>query len=175
MRRNEDIKRLQELPAERIPEYIFLQLRNLWRVDGLYYMAIENAYGTEAATKIDAQVWEVMGKIEARHLKDFLRVQENDLPSMMHALGYTSWALDLEDKEIEVQKNHAIIRNIHCRVQETRKAKGLREFGCKPVRLGFLQAFAKEFNPHIVVNCTVCPPDLHPEGLWCEWEFTLKE
>jgi hypothetical protein len=94
---------------------------------------------------------------------------------MIKALQYTTWALDLEDKEIIIQKEHALIRNKRCRVQNTRKSKGLPEFGCKPVRFGFLKAFAKEFNPEIVVTCTLCPPDTHPEDLWCEWTFTYKE
>jgi hypothetical protein len=94
---------------------------------------------------------------------------------MMKALQYSSWALDLEDKEITIKKEHALIRNVRCRVQNTRVSIGLKEFGCKPVRFGFLKAFAKEFNPDIVVKCTVCPPDNHPENLWCQWEFTLKE
>ena len=114
-----------------------------------------------------------MGKIEARRLKEFLGMSSNDIPSVMKALRYTSWALDLEDKEIEVGEKKGIIRNVKCRVQNTRKKKGLNEFGCKPVRWGFLRTFAKEFNPNFVVTCNVCPPDKHPENLWCEWEFTL--
>ena len=175
MSRKDDVNLLSKLPKEKIPDYIFMQLRNLWAVDGLYFLAIEEGYGTEAATSIDASVWAVMGKIEARKLKDFFGITKNDIPTMMNALQYTSWALDLEDKDIEITSDHAVIRNIHCRVQTTRKNKGLKEFGCKPVRLGFLKAFAKEFNPDIVVKCTLCPPDKHPEDLWCAWEFTLKE
>jgi len=175
MSRNDDLKLLFQLPKEKIPKYIFMQLRNLWTADGLYFLGIEELYGTEVATKIDARVWAVMGKIEARKLKEFLGITENDIPSMMNALQYTTWALDLEDKEIMIKKEHALIRNVHCRVQNTRMSKGLKEFGCKPVRFGFLKAFAKEFNPDIVVKCTVCPPDSHPENLWCEWEFTYKE
>jgi hypothetical protein len=38
-----------------------------------------------------------------------------------------------------------------------------------------LKAFAKEFNPDIEVKCNVCPPDEHPDDLWCEWEFAMKE
>ena len=83
--------------------------------------------------------------------------------------------MDLEDKEIKIEKNRAIIRNVKCRVQNTRLKKGLSEFGCKPVRWGFLQSFVKEFNPDIEVLCNVCPPDKHPESLWCEWEFKLKK
>jgi hypothetical protein len=175
MSRNDDVKLLSQLPKEKIPEYIFMQLRNLWAVDGLYFLGIEEAYGTKTATDIDAHVWEVMGKIEARKLKEFLDITKTDIPSMMNALQYTTWALDLEDKEIMIKKDHAVIRNVRCRVQNTRLSKGLKEFGCKPVRFGFLKAFAKEFNPNIVVKCTVCPPDSHPENLWCQWEFTYKE
>lgn len=172
MNRIEDTKHLAALPKEQLAEFLFLHLRNLWTVDGLYFLGIEEAYGTEVATDIDARVWEVMGKIEARKLKEFLKITSNDIPSMMKALQYSSWALDLEDKEIIVEKNHAIVRNVRCRVQSTRHEKGLGEFGCKQVRYGFLKAFAKEFNPSIVVKCIVCPPDLHPESLWCEWEIS---
>ena len=175
MSRNDDVKLLSLLPKKKIPEYIFMQLRNLWAADGLYFLAIEELYGTKVATKIDAQVWAVMGKIEARKLKEFLGITGTDIPTMMNALQYTTWALDLEDKEIMIKKEHALIRNVRCRVQNTRVSKGLKEFGCKPVRFGFLKAFAKEFNPDIVVKCTVCPPDIHPENLWCQWEFTYKE
>ncbi len=175
MSRNDDVKLLNQLPKEKIPEYVFMQLRNLWAVDGLYFLGIEEKDGTDVATSIDAKVWAVMGKIEARKLKEFLGITQTDIPSMMKALQYTTWALDLEDKEIEITTDHAIIRNVRCRVQHTRLSKGLKEFGCKPVRFGFLKAFAKELNPDIVVTCTICPPDKHPEDLWCQWEFTLKE
>jgi len=175
MSRTDDITILSQLSKEKIPHYIFMQLRNLWTADGLYFLGIEELYGTEIATQIDAKVWAVMGKIEARKLKEFLGITKTDIPSMMKALQYSTWALDLEDKEIIIKKDSGLIRNIHCRVQNTRKSKGLKEFGCKPVRFGFLKAFTKEFNQDIVVKCTICPPDKHPENLWCQWEFTYKE
>ncbi len=151
-----------------------MHLRDMWAVDGLYYLGIEEKFSTEAATEIDRGVWKVMGKIEARRIKKLFEINGDDIESMIKALRYSGWALDLEDKEIVVEKNRAIVRNIKCRVQNTRISKGLSEFGCKPVRHGFLQSFAKEFNPKIEVNCNVCPPDKHPEDLWCEWEFILK-
>jgi hypothetical protein len=175
MSQEQDKTLISALPKEKLLPYLFLQLRNLWTVDGLYYLGIEERYGTEIATEIDAQVWSVMGKIEARKLKEFLGITNTDVPSMMHALLYTSWAVDLKDKEVEIRKEYAIIRNTRCRVQNTRREKGLPEFGCKYVRHGFLTAFAKEFNPDIVVNCALCPPDPHPEDLWCVWEFRIKE
>lgn len=175
MTREIDKKLIQKIPEKQLADFIFLHLRNMWAVDGLYYLGIEEKYGTDIATEIDRKVWETMGKIEARRLKELLRIKGNDLPSMLKALQYSGWALDLEDKEIIIDSEKGIIRNVKCRVQNTRKKKGLNEFGCKPVRWGFLKSFANEFNPNIIVNCKVCPPDKHPENLWCEWEFTLKD
>ena len=175
MGRDEDRKLIDEIPKNKLADFIFLHLRNLWTVDGLYFLGIEKSFGTKAATEVDRKVWEVMGKIEARKLKEFFEINGDDLPSMMKALSYSSWAMDLEDKEIIIKDDKAIIRNVNCRVQNTRIKKGLKEFGCKPVRFGFLKAFAKEFNQNIVVSCKVCPPDKHPNDLWCEWEFKMKE
>ena len=152
-----------------------MHLRNMWAVDGLYYLFIEEKWGTEEATEIDRKVWEVMGKIEARKIKELFNIEGNDIVSVMKALSYSGWSMDLEDKEIEIQENKGIVRNIRCSVQNTRLSKGLSEFGCKPVRWGFLKSFAKEFNPNIKVECVVCPPDKHKDDLWCEWIFTLEE
>ena len=146
----------------------------MWTVDGLYYLGIEEKWGTEAATEIDRKVWEVMGKIEARKLKKLFNITGTDISSMIKALRFSGWSLDLEDKEFVFEEDKAIMRNVKCRVQNTRISKGLVEFGCKPVRWGFLKSFAKEFNPDIEVNCNVCPPDKHPDNLWCEWEFKIK-
>ena len=175
MKRENDRKIIESIPKEKLADFVFMQLRDMWAVDGLYYMGIEKKFGTEEATEIDRFVWEIMGKIEARRIKELFDIHGDDIASMMKALQYSGWAVDLEDKEIEMEKDKAILRNIKCRVQNTRIQKGLGEFGCKPVRWGFLKAFAKEFNKDIIVNCTICPPDDHPDDLWCEWEFSFKE
>jgi hypothetical protein len=65
----EDREMLTRIPVEKLLDYFFLQVRNLWRVDGLYFLGIEKRFGTEAATEIDADVWVIMAKIEAKSFK----------------------------------------------------------------------------------------------------------
>ena len=166
---------IKSIPSDKLADFVFMHLRNMWAVDGLYYLFIEEKFGIKDATEIDKKVWEIMGKIEARKIKEFFDIKGRDIPSIMKALSFSGWSMDLEDKEINIQKNKGIIRNISCRVQNTRLRKGLSEFGCKPIRLGFLTSFAKEFNPEVKVKCIVCPPDKHKKDLWCEWELTLNE
>ena len=174
MDRKKDRELILDIPKEKLADFIFMHLRDMWAVDGLYYLGIEEEFGTEAATDVDRKVWEIMGKIEARKIRNLFDITGDDISSMIKGLQYSGWALDLEDKEIIVEKDHAIVRNVRCRVQNTRLKKGLKEFACKPVRWGFLKSFAKEFNPNIEVTCNVCPPDEHPDNLWCEWIFKMR-
>jgi hypothetical protein len=165
---------LAGLLVEKLLDYFFLQVRNLWRVDGLYFLGIEKKFGTEAATEIDADVWAVMAKIEAKSLQRMFQVGENAIiPTIMNLLRKTSWALDQPFKTIESGNKQAVLSIDRCRTQEKRLSKELGEFPCKKVRFGYLKNFAQTLNPNVEVNCVFCPPDKHPQDVWCKWEFQL--
>jgi hypothetical protein len=172
--REDNKKFLESLPKEKLIELMFTHIRGLWTVDGLYFLGIEEKNSTEAATEVDTNVWRVMGKIEARRLKEVLGIKDGGLGSLAKALRSTSWYLDLDDAELVETGDSVIVRNLSCRVQKTRIGKGLPEFACKSVRSSFFSSFAKEFNPDIEMNCKLCPPDKHSDSLWCEWEFRRK-
>jgi len=162
------------MPIQDLLDLLFLQVRNLWRVDGLYFLGIEEQFGTEAATIIDAAVWQTMAKIEARALQKMLCIKEKaDIPTIVQLLLKSSWALDQPFKTIEVNPRRAVLSINRCRTQESRLKKDLDEFPCKKVRFGYLENFAKAFNPDVKVECIICPPGKHPNGLWCRWSFSL--
>jgi hypothetical protein len=160
------------LSRKRLLDLFRFQIRNIWRVDGLYFLGIEKEFGSEAASKIDEECWRTMGTLEARQLKEILHAREWSMPKIMEALELTSWALDQRDKKMQVQKDQAFLRVVTCNTQLTRIRKGLTEFPCKPVREGYLKSFVKELNPSVAVTCSFCPPEGHPESGWCEWRFS---
>lgn len=170
----EDRETLAKMPLEKLLDSFFLQIRNIWRVDGLYFLGIERKFGTEAATEIDAGVWESMAAIEAKSLQRMFKISENpSVATIIDLLRKSSWALDQPFKTIEVGDKQATLSIDRCRTQETRLSKGLCEFPCKKVRFGYLRKFAKTLNSNVEVNCLVCPPDKHPKDVWCKWEFRL--
>ncbi len=59
------------LSADEIREYL---ARSYTAVDGLWFMKAEEQFGFEKALEIDALVWAVMPKIQARQLKSFLNL-----------------------------------------------------------------------------------------------------
>jgi hypothetical protein len=170
----EDRKMLSSLPTEKLLDFLFLQIRNLWRVDGLYFLNIEKEFNTENATKIDTAVWETMAQIEAKSLQKMFQIGDNpDIPTIMNLLLKTSWALDQPFKTVEISNKRATLTVTRCRTQEARLKKGLGEFPCKKVRLGYLRVFTKTLNPNAEVNAIICPPDKHPPDIWCKWEFFI--
>jgi hypothetical protein len=165
---------LKKMSREKLLDYFFLQIRNLWRVDGLYFLGIEKKFGTEVATEVDARVWEAMAEIEAKSLQRLFETSENpDVATIMKLLRRSSWALDQPFKTIDTTSRCAVLGVDSCRTQEARLSKGFKEFPCKKVRFGYLEKFAKMLNPNVNVNCLRCPPDKHPKDAWCKWEFTL--
>jgi len=170
----EDYEMLKKMPNETLLNLLSIHIRNIWRVDGLYFLGIEEKFGTEAATQIDANCWKVLGKLEARELKNLLKIEKTDIPAFMHALRNTSWSLYQEEKETEVSPSKGVYRVTKCRIQETRISKELGVFPCKNVRFSYLKSFAEEFNPDIEAKCQVAPPEKRLTGVWCQWEFTLK-
>ena len=90
---HEDRDILVKMSMEKLLDLFFLQIRNLWRVDGLYFLGIEKKFGTEAATEIDAGVWEAMAQIEAKGLQRMFQVGENpDIQTIITLLRKSSWA-----------------------------------------------------------------------------------
>ena len=61
------------LNSKQIKEY----LQNSYaKVDGLWFLKIEEQFGFEKALDIDAEVWKVMPKIQARYLKTVPEIKE---------------------------------------------------------------------------------------------------
>jgi hypothetical protein len=169
---------LAELSKRKLIDLLLLHIRNLWRVDGLYFMGIEKKFGTEAATEIDASCWKTMGKLEARELQEKLHIKKEhmDIPSVLWILRNTSWALYQVGKEVELlEDGTGIFRVTKCRTQEGRIQKELGEFPCKIVRYDYLKSFVEELNPELEVVSKTCPPGAHPQDVWCEWELRKKK
>ncbi|MDI9609745.1 MAG: DUF6125 family protein [Archaeoglobales archaeon] len=170
----EDRLRLKKITHERLIDLLLFQVRNLWRVDGLYFLGIEEKFGTEIATEIDANCWRSLARIEAKELKRIFNLDKvESIETLLELLSNTSWALYQTKKEIEISGNRGIFRVVSCKIQEARLKKALEVFPCKKVRFGYLKSFAEEIGNFDVI-CKACPPDEKPEKCWCEWEFRKK-
>jgi len=82
----DDRKRLLEMEKIELVNLLLLHIRDIWTIDGLYYLGVETRHGTKEATKIDQEVWAVMGKIQARRLKESLAITDPGIKGLFQGL-----------------------------------------------------------------------------------------
>jgi len=168
----EDFLKILNLPRDTLIEFLSTHIRNLWRVDGLYFLGIEKRFGTESATSIDAECWASMASLEARDLKKIFSLEGKKLEGIELALPFTSWFIDHPSKRYWREGNELVFEVIECRTQTARLKKSLSVFPCRQVREGYLVRFAEEFGCQCI--CEVCPPGEREGNVWCRWRFREK-
>ncbi|MCL6451603.1 MAG: DUF6125 family protein [Acetobacteraceae bacterium] len=143
--------------------------------DGLWFQAVERAYGLDAAVALDIEAWREFAPLEARRILSFLGLAPGGgLDALEQALPFRLYALINRQEILRPSPGVLVFRMNSCRVQEARRRKGLAEFACRPVGLVEYEGFAQAIDPRIQVRCLGCPPDPHPTEWFCAWEFTLS-
>ena len=149
--------------------------KNWIAMDGLWFQAVEQAYGMDAALAIDRQVWEQFAVIEARRIKERLSLPENGGLDALE-IAFNNRLVSLLNKlEILHPDEKTLIVTIKtCRVQAARTRKGMAQFPCRSVGMVEFPVFARTIDPRIVTTCLSCPPQTLPGTPYCSWKFTLE-
>jgi len=149
--------------------------KNWIAMDGLWFQAVEQAYGMDAALAIDKEVWEQFALVEARRIKERLALPEKGgLEALEIAFKNRLVSLLNELEILRPDEKTLIITLKTCRVQAARKRKGMSEFPCRSVGLVEFPVFARTIDARITTECLSCPPETQPGTQYCSWKFTLE-
>ncbi len=168
------MKDVKDLNAQELRELLNDAAKNWLAHDGLWFRAVEEKYGIKAALELDKNSWQKFTVIEARRIMKRLHLaQGGGIPSLIQALKFRLYAYINVQEVLEVNKTRCVFRMNRCRVQEARQRQGLEDFPCKSVGIVEYSGFAKTIDSRIQTRCLVCPPDPHPQDVWCAWEFFI--
>lgn len=166
---------LSSLDKQELVRIVMDDAKNWLAHDGLWFQAVEAAHGMEAAIQADRAAWQRFTVIEATRIMERLGMKPGGgIPALLEALRHRLYARLNTQEATEVSDVRAVFVMRDCRVQSARKRKGLPDFPCKSVGLVEYGEFARAVDPRIRTRCIACPPDDHPDDLWCAWEFTLS-
>ncbi len=154
-------------------EYISFLLRQYRLVDALWFLAVEDRFGLDAAVELNENVWEEMGRRAAREIKKRFKIEEKGLKGFVKAIRYFPWTVII-GYEIEESDDRIRIKVPSCPPQVARIKSGRAEFPCKEMHFREFRAFASEIDERIQVKCIFAPPDEHPEDCFCMWEFRIR-
>jgi hypothetical protein len=143
--------------------------------DGCWFLAAEERFDMATAMSLDEDAWRRFAATEARRImKGFDIPQNGGLEALERALALRMYAV-INEQHVEWSGDRSAMRFVMdvCRVQETRRRKGLDDFPCKRVGEVEFRNFARAVDPRIRTRCHHCPPEA-PEGTYCCWEFSLE-
>ena len=168
-------KALLEMNREELKTLLDGFCTNWLANDGVWFQAVEFKDGMNDAKRCNDSVWGQFSPIEAWAIKRFLNLpQRPGLSGLKQALGFRIYAQINTQSIIEEGPDSLVYQMNGCRVQSTRKRKGLDDYPCKSAGLVEYTYFARSIDDRIQTECIGCPPDPHPEEWFCAWRFTLK-
>jgi hypothetical protein len=149
--------------------------KNWVAMDGLWFQAVEQVYGMDAALAMDRRVWEQFAVIEARRIKERLVLPDKGGMDALE-IAFKNRLISLLNKlEILRPDEKTLIVTLKtCRVQAARKRKGMAEFPCRSIGLVEFPVFARTIDPRIITECFSCPPETLPRTPYCSWKFTIE-
>ncbi|TYT73507.1 DUF6125 family protein [Desulfobotulus mexicanus] len=168
-------------PLLNLPEDKLMALRdavsqNWLALDGLWFQGVEFEHGMNDAKRCNDSCWAHFSPFEAAMIRKSLGLgKKPGLDGLKKALNYRLYAFINEQSIEDTGPDRFVFRMHKCRVQDARKRKGLEDYPCKSAGMVEYPFFAREIDHRIKTRCVACPPDAHPEGWWCAWEFILEE
>lgn len=166
---------LSSYSKEELIKLIEIYSKNWLAMDGVWFQSIERKLGMDEAMYHDEEAWRRFTVIEARRIKDFLKLSENSgIDGLSKALKLRFYANINEDR-IETEGNTLTYSAIDCRVQTARKRKGMAFHPCKSVGIIEYSEFAKVIDSRFSCECVSCYPDITDAACCCKWKFTLNE
>jgi hypothetical protein len=149
----------------------------LWLAhDGLWFQAVEDEFGLDAAIKLDKAAWSKFSPLEAARILERLgKKPGGGIDLLEEALGERLYAIVNKQRIVERSATRLAFEMNSCRVQDARRRKNLEPFPCKEVGIVEYSTFAKAIDPRLQTRCLHCPPDSYNGEYWCRWEFNLVE
>ncbi len=168
-------KNLNTYSKEQLIEIIEIYSKNWLAMDGVWFQSIERKFGMKEAMYHDAEAWKRFTVIEARRIKEFLKLSDNSgTDGLQRALGLRFYA-NLNEDKIETDGNILYYTSVNCRVQRARERKGMAFHPCKEVGIIEYGEFAKVIDERFTCECISCYPDITDASCCCKWKFTLND
>ena len=166
---------LEALRREQLIELLDIYAKNWLAMDGVWFQSVEEKEGMDAAMFHDARAWERFTVIEARRIKQFLRLPEHPgLEGLEKALALRFYGR-LNRSHCEYVDGKLIYTMEVCRVQAARERKGMPFHPCKGVGVIEDSGFARGIDSRIQCACLSCYPEVTDDTCSCKWAFSIPE
>lgn len=169
---NPDIS-IEDFSKDVLVELLKLYSKLFLAIDGFWYLAIKGRISDEEALACDVWAWEKEVRYEMRRLTKLLRIEGNDVATLMKALQMSPWFQNVAYRIEMAGRNSALLTITDCPVLEAleKEGEGREKTICKVMDAMVFKKYAEFFNPDIEVRYLKLPPRESKRDICCQWEF----
>ncbi len=160
----------ETISKEQLIELFKLSAQLMLTIDGLWFVGAEKIMGVDTTMKLDEGVWRQFGALEANRMKKFVGMDSITTVEDVCKIVLLSPMWVSVGPQAEIENGRCYLSVTNCLPQKARIKKGLNELPCKSMGTAYFEGFAPTLHPHLNFKCIFCPPDEHPNDIWCKWE-----
>lgn len=135
---------LYRMDEKRLEDLLDALCLNWLADDGVWFQAIENKFGMFDAKRCNDTCWTRFSPYEAYRIKTLLSLPvQGGLETLKTALRFRLYARINPQEIVEEEMDSFVFRMIDCRVQASRKLKGLENYPCKSGSMVEYRTFAQ--------------------------------
>src|SRR4030043_1493765 len=166
---------LYRMDGKQLEELLDALCLNWLANDGVWFQTVEKKFGILDAKRCNDTCWIRFSPFEAYHIKTLLNLPERGgLEVLKTAFQFRLYARINKQEIVEEKSDSFAFRMIDCRVQSSRRLKGLEDYPCKSIGIIEYRTFAGTIDPRIQTECLGCPPDPPLPDWYCAWRFSLR-
>ncbi len=161
-------------PEQPSPELVDA-VKNWLAMDGLWFLAVENMFGMDAALQCDNRVWGQFAPSEAQKIMKRCGITgHGGLDALENALKNRMYRF-INPQSVTRPDDYTLILSVGtCHVQSARTRKNLPPFHCKEIGMTEYSLFARTVDRRIRTECIIAPPESAGKGCACSWKFTME-
>jgi hypothetical protein len=165
---------LDELSSLKLKDLVNLSMWFWGSLHQRWRSVIEEEYGLGVASRLESKMIAGVGRSQARKIKQAFDITEKGIPGVIKMMEFAPEKFLEENFQIlERTERSVTYGNSSCSAQKARVKKGKPEYPCKDPGIVYFQGLVSEIDPDIRVNCIACPPDPHPDDMWCRWKLEI--
>jgi hypothetical protein len=161
---------LETMSKPQLIELLGFYSQCLYTMNGLWFIGASRTVGPDAAVEFDAEVWCQFGALEAKRLKRFLGMRSvTTLEDVCRIVLLSPMWISVGPKA-EIRDDVCTLSVTNCHPQKAWLKQGQGELPCRSMGTAYFEGFAPALNTRLRYRCVFCPPDEHPDNVWCKWE-----
>jgi len=143
-------------------------------MDGLWFLAVEEAYGNAEAAKLDIKVRERYTHVLVKRVKRDRGLSGSGIEMMRQVIEADPSFL-INDYEIShLSRDRMFLRVNRCPILEAMEKSGRKEFMCEKTTGFYFRNIARELETKVTVHAIRLPPRNSPDEACCEWLFEVN-